>query len=92
VDWQLASARSSSFRINAKDAPHGRILIGIVRRNNLLRSFRLIRPLPIYQYFYGLERPTADVDVVELAPRAAAETMMELGMSGVPQKCILFKF
>jgi hypothetical protein len=34
--------------------------------------------------FYGLERPTADVDVIELAPRAAAETMMELGSRGGP--------
>jgi len=33
---------------------------------------------------YGLERPTGDVDVVELAPRAAAETMMELGIRGGP--------
>jgi hypothetical protein len=33
---------------------------------------------------YGLERPTADVDVVELAPRAAAEIMMELGIRSGP--------
>jgi len=33
---------------------------------------------------YGLERPTADVDVIELAPRAAAETLMELGIRGGP--------
>ena len=33
---------------------------------------------------YGLERPTADVDVIELAPRAAAEIMMELGIRGGP--------
>ncbi|MGD0830438.1 MAG: hypothetical protein ABR907_05810 [Terracidiphilus sp.] len=33
---------------------------------------------------YGLERPTADVDVVELAPHAAAEIMMELGIRGGP--------
>ena len=33
---------------------------------------------------YGLERPTADIDVIELAPRAAAETMMELGIRGGP--------
>ena len=32
----------------------------------------------------GLERPTADIDVIELAPRAAAETMMELGIRGGP--------
>ena len=31
---------------------------------------------------YGLERPTTDVDVIELAPRAAAETMMKLGIRG----------
>jgi len=31
---------------------------------------------------YGLTRPTADVDVVELAPRAAADAMMELGIRG----------
>jgi hypothetical protein len=31
---------------------------------------------------YGSGRPTADVDVIELAPRAAAETMMELGIRG----------
>jgi hypothetical protein len=33
---------------------------------------------------YGLERPTADVDVIELRPRAAAETLMELGIRGGP--------
>jgi hypothetical protein len=33
---------------------------------------------------YGLTRPTADVDVVELAPRAAADAMMELGIRGGP--------
>jgi hypothetical protein len=33
---------------------------------------------------YGLERPTADVDVVELAPRDAAETLMKLGNRGGP--------
>ncbi len=33
---------------------------------------------------YGLERPTADVDVIELAPCAAAETLMELGMRDGP--------
>ena len=33
---------------------------------------------------YGLERPTADIDVIELAPRAAAETLMELGILGGP--------
>ena len=31
---------------------------------------------------YGLDRPTADVDVVELAPRNAAETIMNLGVRG----------
>ena len=34
--------------------------------------------------FYGLERPTADVDLIELAPRAAAEIMMGLGIRGGP--------
>jgi hypothetical protein len=34
--------------------------------------------------WYGLERPTADIDVVELAPHAAAEIMMELGIRGGP--------
>jgi hypothetical protein len=33
---------------------------------------------------HGLERPTVDVDVIELAPRAAAETLMELGIRGGP--------
>jgi hypothetical protein len=33
---------------------------------------------------YGLDRPTADVDVIELAPRVAAETVMQLGMYGGP--------
>ena len=33
---------------------------------------------------YGLGRPTADVDVIELAPRAAADTMMSLGIFGGP--------
>lgn len=31
---------------------------------------------------YGLDRPTADVDVVELAPRAAAEKIVDLGIQG----------
>jgi hypothetical protein len=31
---------------------------------------------------YGLDRPTADVDVIELAPREAAETVMALGLRG----------
>jgi hypothetical protein len=33
---------------------------------------------------YGLQRPTADVDVIELRPRAAAETLMELGIREGP--------
>jgi hypothetical protein len=33
---------------------------------------------------YGLKRPTADVDVIELAPRKAAETIMALGLLGGP--------
>ena len=33
---------------------------------------------------YGLERPTADIDVIELAPRTAAKTIMELGIRGGP--------
>ena len=34
--------------------------------------------------FYGLERPTADVDLIELAPRVAAEILMGLGIRGGP--------
>jgi hypothetical protein len=34
--------------------------------------------------FYGLERPTADIDVIELAPRDAATTIMNLGIRGGP--------
>jgi len=33
---------------------------------------------------YGLDRPTADVDFVELAPSGAAAAMMELGSRGGP--------
>jgi ketol-acid reductoisomerase len=33
---------------------------------------------------YGLDRPTADVDVVEVAPRGAGEAVLELGMRGGP--------
>ena len=33
---------------------------------------------------YGLNRPTADVDVIKLAPREAAETVMALGVRGGP--------
>jgi hypothetical protein len=33
---------------------------------------------------YGLERPTADVDVIELAPSDAAQTLMQLGARGGP--------
>ena len=32
--------------------------------------------------FYGLDRPTADVDVIELAPRESAETVMALALRG----------
>jgi hypothetical protein len=31
---------------------------------------------------YGLDRPTADVDVIELAPREASETLMKIAMQG----------
>jgi len=31
---------------------------------------------------YGFSRPTADLDVVEIAPRDAARAMLELGMQG----------
>src|ERR1700683_2929296 len=31
---------------------------------------------------YGVDRPTADVDVVELRPRTAAETLINLGIQG----------
>jgi hypothetical protein len=31
---------------------------------------------------YGLDRPTADVDVIELAPREASETLMEIALQG----------
>ena len=34
--------------------------------------------------FYGLDRPTADVDVIELAPRESAETVMALALRGGP--------
>ena len=34
--------------------------------------------------FYGLGRPTADVDVIEIAPRNAAETIMAIGLRGSP--------
>jgi hypothetical protein len=33
---------------------------------------------------YGLERPTADLDLIELAPHAAGEIMMSLGIRGGP--------
>ncbi len=33
---------------------------------------------------YGLERPTADVDVIELAPRDAGQALMQLGRRGGP--------
>ena len=31
---------------------------------------------------YGFSRPTADLDVLEITPRAAARLMLELGMQG----------
>ncbi len=34
--------------------------------------------------FYGLGRPTADVGVIEIAPRNAAETIMAIGLRGSP--------
>ena len=33
---------------------------------------------------YGLERATSDMDVIELAPREAAETVTALAMRGGP--------
>jgi hypothetical protein len=33
---------------------------------------------------YGLARPTADVDVIELAPREASEALMPIAMQGGP--------
>lgn len=33
---------------------------------------------------YGLARPTADVDVIELAPREASETLMAIALQGGP--------
>ena len=33
---------------------------------------------------YGLVRPTADMDVIELAPREASETLMQIAMQGGP--------
>ena len=33
---------------------------------------------------YGLDRPTADVDVIELAPREAVDTIMQSAMQGGP--------
>jgi hypothetical protein len=33
---------------------------------------------------YGLSRPTADVDVLEIAPRAAADAFSEVAMLGGP--------
>jgi hypothetical protein len=33
---------------------------------------------------YGLERPTADVDVIDLAPSDAAQALMKLGARGGP--------
>lgn len=33
---------------------------------------------------YGLARPTADVDVIELAPKEASETLMQIALQGGP--------
>ena len=33
---------------------------------------------------YGLDRPTADVDVIELAPKEASETLMKIALQGGP--------
>jgi hypothetical protein len=34
--------------------------------------------------FYGLDRPTADVDVLEIAPRAAADAFSQVALLGGP--------
>jgi hypothetical protein len=34
--------------------------------------------------FYGLNRPTGDVDVIEIAPRDAAQAVVTLGALGEP--------
>jgi hypothetical protein len=33
---------------------------------------------------YGFSRPTADLDVLEIAPREAGKAMLQLGMQGGP--------
>lgn len=33
---------------------------------------------------YGFSRPTADLDVLEIAPREAAKPMLDVGMKGGP--------
>lgn len=33
---------------------------------------------------YGLARPAADVEVIELAPREASETLMQIALQGGP--------
>lgn len=39
----------------------------------------------VFTQLYGLDRPTGDVDVIELAPHeAAANTLVELGIRGGP--------
>jgi len=38
----------------------------------------------VVAHFYGLGRPTADVDVIEIAPTSAAETVSAIGLRGGP--------
>ncbi len=38
----------------------------------------------VVAHFYGLGRPTADVDVIEIAPKEAAQTVMAMGLRGGP--------
>jgi hypothetical protein len=37
-----------------------------------------VRGVFVVTQLYGLARPTADVDVIELAPREASETLMQI--------------
>src|SRR5215472_2217864 len=38
----------------------------------------------VVTFVYGFSRPTADLDVLEIAPREAGEPMLQLGMQGGP--------
>lgn len=53
------------------------VAVGEITRLDCIGGF-------VVAHFYGLGRPTADVDVIEIAPNEAAERVTAIGLRGGP--------